>query len=263
MSDADPLPETATYDRLIRALGGLALLATVVGVGRHLVEALIGLTPETGTFADQLAAIPPQAWMFAGFHLVLAVLSLGVGYLLISCAYPRRGLARMAASNPAAAIQACAHLLGAGVIATVSWGGCDAQSLLISATFCALGWLALIVIGAAHRLVTQYHDHEEIAAGNSAAALASAGLHLAIALVVGHAITGDFLSWRASLTSFAVALAWALALYPLRQLVLARIILRMTPREMDAAIMLRRDHGLGAAEGLCYVISALILAPGW
>ena len=263
MTDADALPEPVTYDRLLRALGGLALFATVLGVGRHVSEAIAGLMPDAGTLGERLAAVPWQAWTFAALHLVLAMVSLGVGYLLISFAYPCRGLARMAAGNPAAAIQACAHLLGAVVIATVSWGGSDAASLLVSASFCALGWLAVIAIGAGHRLVTRYRDHEEIAAGNTAAALASAGLHLAIAVVVGHAIEGQFTTWSDSLTAFAIALAWALALYPLRQLVLARIILRLSPSEMDAAIMARRDHGLGAAEGVCYVISALSLIGAW
>lgn len=247
----------------MRALTGLALLAIVFGVGRHLVDAVAALMPASGSLIERLAALPTSAWIFAALHLMLAVLSLGAGYLLISLAYPLRGLARHAATNSAAAIQAGAHLLGAAVIATVSWGGCDAQSLVVSAAFCALGWIAVIAICAGHRLVTRYRDHEEVAAGNTAAALASAGLHLAVSVVVGHAIQGQFTDWSNSLTAFAVALVWALALYPLRQLVLARLILGMTPRAMDAAVMAERDLGLGAAEGICYVLAALSLTPGW
>lgn len=112
-------------------------------------------------------------------------------------------------------------------------------------------------------MVTPYHDHEEIAAGNTAAALASAGLHLAVAVVVGHAIQGQFLGWRPSLLAFAAALGWALALYPLRQVVLARLILRMSPKQMDHAVSAGRDHALGAAEGVCYLLTALCLAAGW
>ena len=133
----------------------------------------------------------------------------------------------------------------------------------MSAVFCLLGWAAIILICAGHRLVTRYRDHEEIAAGNTAAAIAAGGLHLAVAIVVGHAIQGQFLGWSQSLGGFAVALAWVLALYPLRQIVLARAILRSTPQAMDRAIATRRDHFLGAAEATCYVVTALYVSAGW
>ncbi|MBA2480728.1 MAG: DUF350 domain-containing protein [Planctomycetes bacterium] len=255
-------PAAAAY-RMFYALAGLALLATVCGVGRHLAESLAALMPGHGTTAVRLAAVPASAWLFAVAHLVAAVASLAVGYLVISLAYPRRFLEREARANPAAAIQASAHLLGAAVIAIVSWGGCDAPSLVVSLVFCVLGWVAVIVIGAAHRLVTRYRDHEEIAAGNTAAALAAAGLHLAVALVVGHAIQGQFAGWGQAFSGFAAALVVVFGLYPLRQVVLARLILRMSPSAMDAAVAGQRDHYLGAAEAACYVLTALCLTAGW
>jgi uncharacterized membrane protein YjfL (UPF0719 family) len=255
--------EPATFERLLRALAGLAIFATVLGVGRHVFDAVTELMPVDGALGERLASVSLETWAFSAIHVVCALASLGIGYLLISYAYPFRGLARLAVTNPAAAIQTGSHLLGAVVIATVSWGGADATSLGISAAFCGLGWLAVIALCAGHRLVTKYHDHEEILAGNTAAALASAGFHLAVALVVGHAIEGQFQGWRDSLIAFGFALVWVLALYPLRQLVLARVILRISPDAMDTAIMTRRDHALGAAEGLCYVISALSLVPAW
>jgi uncharacterized membrane protein YjfL (UPF0719 family) len=127
----------------------------------------------------------------------------------------------------------------------------------VSAAFWALGIAAVALIAAGHRLVTRYRDHEEIAAGNAAAALASAGLHLAIAIVVSRAILGQFTSWSESLTGFAIALAWVLALWPLRQLVLARGILGLAPKAMDTAVAGERDLGVAAAEALCYVVAAL------
>lgn len=255
--------ESATFERLMRALVGLAIFATVLGVGRHVFDAVSELLPVDGTSGERLATVSMETWAFAGIHVVCALTSLGIGYLLISYAYPFRGLTRLAVTNPAAAIQSGSHLLGAVVIATVSWGGADATSLGISAAFCGLGWLAVITLCAGHRLVTKYHDHEEIVAGNTAAALASAGFHLAVVVVVGHAIEGQFKGWRDSLIAFGFALVWVLALYPLRQLILARVILGISPHAMDTAIMTRRDHALGAAEGLCYVISALSLVPAW
>ena len=86
---------------------------------------------------------------------------------------------------------------------------------------------------------------------------------LGMALVVGLAMHGPFVGWQDSLIAFALSLAWALALYPLRQVLLARIILRVTPAELDRTIAQRHDPWLGAAEGLFYVLAALCLAAGW
>jgi uncharacterized membrane protein YjfL (UPF0719 family) len=260
---ADHPAHAVTAERLFAAIWSLAVLGTIIGVGRHDADALAELTPSTLVLGERLAAIPFQAWIYAGTHLLAGLASLALGYLAVSFAYPRRHLAREAHLNPAAAIQASAHLLGAAVISTVSWGGCDAPSLLISGVFCLLGWISLAAICAAHRSITRYADHEEIAHGNIAAALASAGLHLGVALVVGHAIQGQFTGWRSSLSAFALALAWVIVLYPLRQLVLARLILRMTPAEMDAGVSTRHDPWLGAAEGIFYLLAALCLSAGW
>jgi uncharacterized membrane protein YjfL (UPF0719 family) len=254
---AVPAP-AASADRLFHALRGLSVFAVVVGVGGHDLDALIAATPE-----HVAVAAPVAAWAYAAAHLVAAIAGLALGYLAISLAYPLRGLARRAHANPAAAIQASAHLLGAAVLATVAWGGCDAPSLAVSATFSGLGWAAVIAICAAHRLVTRYRDHEEIAAGNTAAAISAAGLHLAVAIVVARAIQGEFLGWGDSLRGFVFALVWVIALYPLRQVVLARLILGIGPRAMDAAISTRHDHYIAAAEGVFYVVAALCLSAGW
>ena len=263
---AAPLPSSGHLaSRLPQAVVGLAIFTIVLGVGRHLVDAISVLMPVAGSLSERLQAVPMSAWGFAALHLVGALGSLVVGYVVISWAYPGHSLLQMARTvpgNPAAALQAGAHLLAATVIATVSWGGCDAASLLVSAVFCALGWLALIALSAGHRLITRYRDHEEIADGNVAAALASAGLHLAVAVVVARAIQGTFDGWHDSLLAFGLALVWALALYPLRQVVLARLLLGITPRELDDRIMVHHDRGLGAVEGLCYVLTALSLAAG-
>lgn len=239
MSDAAP----SALDRLLPAARGLALLAVALAVGQHVAAAL----------GDGRAI---AAWSWGAAHLVLALLSVPLGARLLNLAYPLRGL-EDAAGNDAAVLQAVAHRLAAAAIAAAAWGGADAGSLGVSAAFWGLGVAAVALIAAGHRLLTRYRDHEEVAAGNAAAALASAGLHLAISIVVSRAILGQFTSWSESLTGFAIALAWVLALWPLRQLVLARAILGMPPRAMDAAVAGGRDLGIAAAEALCYVVAAL------
>lgn len=242
---ADPAP--SVLGRLLPATRGLALLGVALAVGQHDAAALIA--------AGGLEA-PATAWAWAGGHLALALASVPVGAHLLHLAYPLRGL-EAAVGNDAAVLQAVAHRLAAAAVAAAAWGGTDAAAVGVSAVFWVLGVAAVALIAAGHRLVTRYRDHEEIAAGNCAAALASAGLHLAIAVVVSRAILGQFTGWGEALSGFAVALAWVLALWPLRQLVLARGILGLAPRAMDAAVAAERNLGVAAAEALCYLIAAL------
>jgi uncharacterized membrane protein YjfL (UPF0719 family) len=262
-SAISPPASVTTAGHLFSAIWSLSLLGTIIGIGRHDADALASFSTDSLPLWDRLSAVPGEAWLAATGHLLAGIASLVMGYLVVSLAYPRRHLAREAHINPAAALQASAHLLGAAVIATVSWGGADGTSLVVSGVFCVLGWISLAAVCAIHRAITRYADHEEIAHGNVASALASAGLHLAVALVVGHAIQGQFNGWASSLAGFGRALVWVVALYPLRQIVLARFILRMSPAEMDAAVSTQHDTWLGAAEGIFYVLSAICLSAGW
>ena len=265
MPNPEPSEDAVTASRLLTATWGFAVLATVLATVRHSTSAVLAGLPEGGlSTVPLLSTVPHLVWAYAAGHVVLALVALGLGYLLLSWAYPMRGLAAAArAGNPAAAIQAAAHVLGAAAVACACWGGADAGSVLISAVFSVLGWGVLAGACAGHRLVTRYADHEEIQAGNVAAALASAGLHVGIAIVVARAMTGPFVGWPDSLSGFAGALIWILLLWPLRQILLARVILRLDPKRLDTAVMQRQDPWLGAAEALAYVLAALCLSASW
>jgi uncharacterized membrane protein YjfL (UPF0719 family) len=240
-----PMSDPTRLARLLPAVRGIAPCAAALAVAQH------------GWVAVQAAG---GGWPWAALHLVCAVAAVPLGAWLLDRLYPLPGLAAQAAGNDAAAIQASAHRLAAAAVAAAAWGGVDAASLAPAAAFWAAGVLAVALLSGAHRLVTRYRDHEEVAAGNAAAALASAGLHLAIGIVVAHAVLGDFAGWAASFAGFAWALAWVLLLWPLRQLVLARLVLRLPPRELDRAISGERDLGCAAAEAVAYITVALGVA---
>ena len=76
------------------------------------------------------------------------------------------------------------------------------------------------------RALTLYAEDQEIMGENVAAAVSYAGAMLAIALIVGHAVEGDFEGWGVSLGSYAVALASSVVLYPVRQLGVQTLMLR-------------------------------------
>jgi hypothetical protein len=93
---------------------------------------------------------------------------------------------------------------------------------------------------------------------NCAVGLSNGGLSVALGIIVGHAAEGTFAGWGASLRAYGLALLLALALYPVRQLFVQRLILG-GERTLDRAIAQERDLSLGAVEGLAYLATALLV----
>jgi uncharacterized membrane protein YjfL (UPF0719 family) len=201
-------------------------------------------------------------WMaaFAGAGLAAA----GLAASLLDRALLRGGLAReLARGNPAAGVTAAGHRVATGVVAAGCLYGADLVTLGIGLAFLALGTLTLLVFQLLHRRLTRYADDEEIRGENVAAAMGNAGLTVALAIIVAHAAEGSFLGWWASLRGYAVALLLALALYPVRQLLVARLILglpvAMRGRQLDREIAGRRNVVVGAVEGLAYLATAVLV----
>jgi uncharacterized membrane protein YjfL (UPF0719 family) len=193
------------------------------------------------------------AWivLFAGTGLVLV---LG-GALLMDRALLGTTAEEIARGNVAAGLVAASHRVGVAVIAARCLFGGDLPGLLVGGAFVALGVGTLLAFQFLHRKLTVYADDQEIRGQNTAAALSSAGLTVALAVIVGHAAEGTFQGWGASLRAYAFALLLACALYPVRQLLVSRIILGMPlglrARALDRAIVEERSDVCGAVEGLC------------
>lgn len=169
--------------------------------------------------------------------------------------------------NVAAGLVAASHRVGVAVIAARCLYGGDLPTLLVGAAFVALGVGTLLAFQALHRKLTHYADDQEIRGENTAAALSSAGLTVALAVIVGHAAEGTFQGWGASLRAYAIALLLACALYPVRQLLVSRIILGMPlglrARALDRAIVEERSDVCGAVEGLAYLATAVLVTGLW
>jgi uncharacterized membrane protein YjfL (UPF0719 family) len=232
------LPRTARFLAVLVALG-----ATVQHSAGGLASAWSG--------PERLMAL---AWV-AG-HLVLSVLSVFLGVIVLDRCYPKIRLDQLS-DNDAASLQRASHILAAGAVSASLWGGVDAHSCLVAVTFQVLGLATLIIASSVHRSLTSYCDHEQIAAGNLAVGISSAGLHLAIAIVVSRAMQGAFLGWAPSLIAYGYALCWLFLFWPLRQLLLARYILGQPASTMDAAIAIDRRMDIAGAEALSYLVIAL------
>ncbi|HEY0709994.1 MAG TPA: DUF350 domain-containing protein, partial [Polyangia bacterium] len=165
--------------------------------------------------------------------------------------------------NFAAGVVSAGHRAAAGIVVGSCLYGADFLSLAVGSAFAALGIATLALFEILHQKLTHYADDQEVRGGNTAAALSAAGLALALSIIVAHAAEGHFTGWGPSLRAYFLALALALALYPVRQVLVKGIILglplSLRGRALDRAIAEQRNCSLGAVEGLTYVATALLV----
>jgi uncharacterized membrane protein YjfL (UPF0719 family) len=202
--------------------------------------------------------------LFAGVGLLLA----GGGASVLDRLFLKTGKGASMASeigrhNFAAGIISAGHRASAGVIAGSCLYGADFVTLGVGTAFAALGIVTLAVFEVLHQKLTHYADDQEVRGGNAAAAVSAGGLAVALAIIIGHAAEGHFTGWGTSLRGYFTALLLAAALYPVRQVLVKRIILglplTLRGRALDRAIAEERNCSLGAVEGLTYVATALLV----
>jgi uncharacterized membrane protein YjfL (UPF0719 family) len=242
----------ATGPNLARALEragvliGLTLLAEIV---------VDGVVRETGAWSAALRW--GAAYTGVGVALLLAT-----GAFINRTFLGRRMRAEIARGNVAAGVVAATHFVAAGWIMSSCFYGRDLPSLTVSAAFFLIGVATLVVLQLLYRSLTKYADDQEVVGENAAAALSFAGVTLSLALIVAHAAEGTFTGWALSLRRYGVALLLAAALYPVRQLVVARVLLglpaRMRGGSLDRLIAQERRVAVGGIEALAYVATALL-----
>ena len=195
--------------------------------------------------------------VFGGSAVVLLVVTarLGVQALLRS-----RLKEEIGRGNVAAAVAAGAHYVSTAILLARCLYGDDLHTLGVSIAFFAIAQATLHVFLILFRALTVYDDFEEVAGGNVAAAFSYAGITIALALIIGSAAEGTFVGWTDSLKGYAKALLFALALYPVRQIVVQGALLRgglaLRKGRLDEGIGRERDVGLGALEAASYLATA-------
>lgn len=199
------------------------------------------------------------AFAIVGLTLIMVIGHLGLRLLLQS-----RLAAELARGNVAAGVAAGGHYVATAIITSRAVSGGDLHDLGISLAFFGIGQLTLHVFISLFRALTVYDDAEQIQGENLAAALSYAGVSIAVAIVIGRALEGDFVSWGVSLKAYGAMLLFLLALYPVRQL-LVQVVLLGAPftfrgGRLDTGVAAERNAGLGALEGVTYVAAALAIA---
>jgi uncharacterized membrane protein YjfL (UPF0719 family) len=166
--------------------------------------------------------------------------------------------------NIAVAIAVGAHYAATAILLARCLYGDDLSTLGVSIAFFAVAQATLHALLLLFRALTAYDDYEEIVGGNVAAALSYAGVAVSLALIVGHAADGTFAGWGASLVAYGRALLFAVALYPVRQIVVQAVVLRggvaLRRGRLDVGIGRERDVGLGALEASAYLATAFFVS---
>lgn len=249
---AKPLEEKTNPARVMARLGALlggclALASAAHGSGA------------SGTWRGDL----PWMTIFAASSLIITMLGAWVMDLVFLGAGPARVSLEIDRGNLAAGIVRGAHRVAMGVVAASCLYGADLQTLGISSAFAGIGLVTLLAFQALHRRLTRYADDQEVRGQNVAAAVSATGLTVALAIIVGHAAEGTFTGWADSLRGYGLALLLAAGLYPVRQLLVKKLLLgfplSLRGHLLDQAIAEERNAVVGAAEGLSYLAVALLV----
>ena len=233
------------------------------------IEVSRGIVRAGRLFALVLVVLPVWRAGFAGGVGVAALFAgAGLALWLAAGAAQRlllfgRGLRQQVRhGNHAAAWATAANQVAIAVVISHAVYGDRLGDLPAAVAFAALGLVTWAVFVTLFRAVTTYPDGQEIAGENQAAALSYAGSALALAAIIGHALDGPFAGWRRSFGAYAAALVAALALYPVRQLVVGGLLLGQRPCWrggcLDREIGQQRSTGVAALEAVAYLATALL-----
>jgi uncharacterized membrane protein YjfL (UPF0719 family) len=210
--------------------------------------------------ADGEALVSDLAWvsLFAVVGLVLLVASAELGLRLLLGGSIVREVER---GNAAAGIAAAAHYVAASLVVSRALGGHGLADLGISLAFFVAAQLVLHAFVSLFRALTTYDDAEQIHGENRAAALSYGGALVAMALLVGEAVEGDFTGWTSSLRGFGAALVTVVLLYPVRQIVVQVLLLQapftLRGGRLDRAVGVERSDSMATLEAFAYLATAL------
>ncbi|KFA87633.1 DUF350 domain-containing protein [Archangium violaceum] len=238
----------------------------------HMAHALVQVGQVLGLFLISGSVVAGCVQGESLSHDVLWVSAYGLAALVLLEVFGHLGVrvllrARLAAEvergNIAAGLAAGSHYLATGILLSRSVSGTDLSTLGVVLVFVVIAQLTLHLFVMLFRTLTAYDDAEEILGENLAAALSYAGITVALSLIIGHAVEGTFEGWAASLRGYALALVFALALYPVRQLFVQTLLLgaRFTLRggRLDQGIAAERNLGMGVLEAVSYLAAAFLV----
>jgi uncharacterized membrane protein YjfL (UPF0719 family) len=165
--------------------------------------------------------------------------------------------------NIAAAMAMAGAFVGTGAVISATVTGESTGSWVPTLVFFLAGIIAFFIITYVYRLLTAYDDVKEILDNNIPAAMSYAGMMIAVGLIVGNAIKGNFITYEQSFKDFGYALIVVVALYPVRQWIVQGLLLgggfSLYGGRLDLEISRDRNINAGVIEAITYISTALLV----
>jgi len=203
------------------------------------------------------------SWVGA-FALLGLVLVLVTGRLGAAVLFRSQLAAELERGNAASGLAAGAHYVASGIITSRALSGHSLAELGLSLAFFVIAQVTLHAFVVLFRALTTYDDAEQIRGENLAAALSYSGVTVAIAVLIARALSGEFEGWAVSLRGYGSVLAFLLALYPVRQLLVQSLLLgaplSLRGGKLDQGIARDRNEGMAALEAGTYLSTALAIS---
>lgn len=161
--------------------------------------------------------------------------------------------------NAGTGIVEAGNYIATGLIIAGAISG-EGGDLMTALAFWIFGQAALVIASRIYDLITPYDIHQEIQNDNIAVGVAFSGALIAIGLIVQVSIAGDFVSWPANLSQFAVYLAFGLLSLPLMRFLTDKLLLPGARLTDELVNQEKPNIGAGAIEAFSYVAAALLFS---
>ncbi|MBX3277041.1 MAG: DUF350 domain-containing protein [Acidobacteria bacterium] len=164
--------------------------------------------------------------------------------------------------NDAAGLVAGAEYLAASQIVSGALTG-DGAALMPTVVFWLAGIAAMVLLTHMFHYLTAYDDVGEIVQGNVAAAFGYSGLLVAIGMMVGYSVGGEFTGYMSGFRGFGLMLLVTLVFYPVRQFIVQTLLLgcgfKFHGGRLDTEIAEDKNLGAGLLEAFGYLATALLV----
>ena len=227
---------TGYYFGLILAIGG-----AIVGPSLGLLDDLIDL------------------FLYGGLAIVLLNISASINNHLILHRFDNT-TEIIRDQNAGTGVVVSATYIATGLVLFGSMSG-EGGTIWTAIVFWGLGQLTLVIVGLLYEYITPYSIHDYIERNNTAVGVAFAGALVGMGNILRYAVSGDFESWNANLTTFGLYAGIGLIALPIIRLATDKILLPGV--SMAAELVEQERPNLGAAYIITcsYIGSSFII--GW
>ncbi len=159
-------------------------------------------------------------------------------------------------------VTASIYISGGMIISGAMTGEMTGEHLP-TVVFLLLGWAVFLLFLGLYRTLTDYNDYEQIFNGNIAVAISYSANMIAIGIIIGNAVAGNFEGWSTNLAGFGKSAAAVAMLYFVRQFLVQGLLLHLGITlyggRLDREIAGKRNIAASAIEAATYIGVAILV----